>query len=82
MEMPTAIAYNIRIEPLLDPEEIGLPEFTESLAGHFRVSYDFDCPACGKQHHRDGNTEEPDEFWPVEVECQDKTVTVKESDHA
>jgi hypothetical protein len=77
--MLTATAENIRVEALLDPEEIGLPEFSEPLAGHFRVSYDFDCPGCGKRHHRDDNTEEPDEFWPAEVECQGKKITVEES---
>lgn len=74
--MLTATAYNIRIEPLLDPEEIGLPEFSEPPAGHFIIHYDFDCPACGQPHHRDGNTEEPDEFWPAEVECQGQKINV------
>ena len=74
--MLTAIAYNVDVEPLLDPEEIGLPELSESVAGHFIIHYDFDCPACGKRHHRDDNTEEPDEFWPAEVECQGKKIKV------
>jgi hypothetical protein len=75
-EMLTASAENVRVKALLDPEEIGLPELSESLAGHFKISYDFDCPSCGKRHHRDDNSVEPDEFWPAEVECQGKKIKV------
>ena len=74
--MLATTAYHVEVEPLLAAEEIELPEFSESLAGHFRVSYDFDCPACGERHHRDDNTEEPDEFWPTEIECQGKKIKV------
>jgi hypothetical protein len=74
--MPTTTAENVRVEALLDPEEIGLPEFSEPVAGHFIVHYDFECPACGNRHHREDNTEEPDEFWPAQVECKGQKIEI------